>query len=191
MNQSASELPRGLRQAALLAAVSLLPALTAQTVNLQDGLEAYWTFDEGVGDTAGDASGHGRSAMVYETPTFADQSITWLTGGIGRFGDAIDFDGNYFLAVADYFGIGGTEPRTISLWVNTVWTPNGNSAMVAWGPNVAQQRWHFKLEASNGAIRTENQGGNNYGSVAVNDGFWHHVVCVFPEGGSVIGDVRH
>ncbi|MCP5515991.1 MAG: hypothetical protein H7A45_01890 [Verrucomicrobiales bacterium] len=192
MNEPRSNCSRTLAGAVRLAlAIGLLPVLGAQNVNLEEGLEAYWTFDEGAGDTVGDVSGHGRGAMMYETPAFADDSILWLTGGLGRFGDAIDFDGNYFLAVADYLGVGGTEPRTISLWVNTVWAPTGASAMVAWGPNVAEQRWHFKLETTNGAIRTENQGGNNYGSVPVNDGFWHHVVCVFPEGGAVIGDVRH
>jgi hypothetical protein len=78
------------------------------------------------------------------------------------------------------------------MWVRTDWAvDSGANATMGWGPNVNQQRWHFKFEAGSGALRTENQGGNNIAGIAVNDGQWHHVASVFPEGGSVIGDVDH
>lgn len=132
-----------------------------------------------------------RGAGIYDHPNFADSLIQWTEG---RFGGAVYFDNTYFLATEDFWGIGGANPRTISLWVKTATIPGGGNVMVAWGPNVAQQRWHFKLENSAdalGALRTENQGGNNFASIPVNDDTWHHIVSVFPEGGTVIGDVRH
>lgn len=174
----------------MLAAVSLL-TVRAADIDLNAGLEAYWTFDEGTGATAGDVSGNGRGTTIWEDPIFAQSQVLWTPG---RFGTAIDFDGTYFLAAGDYYGIGGTGARTISAWVKTDWVPNNQGVMVAWGPNANTERWHFKLAGdagSVGALRTENQGGNNFAVVPVNDGQWHHVVCVFPEGGAVVGDVDH
>jgi len=178
----------GLAAGLALALTAAGPVALAQGVNLNQGLVLYLTFDEGTGDRAGDASGNLRPAGVHAAPQFADKQVLWTDG---RFGKAVDFDGTYFLSVPDYFGIGGKAPRSISLWVNTFTAPSTTTVLVGWGPNVAQQRWHFKFEGSNGAIRTENQGGNNYGSIPVADANWHHVVCVFPEGGAVIGDVNH
>lgn len=171
-----------------LAALLLLPTLSQGQVDLQSGLELYYTFDENIGDRVGDLSGNLRTARIYETPQFQDQEILWTTG---RFGGAVDINGAYFLSVPEYFGIGGKGARTISMWVNTLTPPSGTTALVAWGPNVTEQRWHFKFEASTSGIRTENQGGNIFGSIPVADGAWHHIVCVFPEGGETLAAVDH
>lgn len=173
----------------LAAAITGGSAAHAQTIDLNSGLEVYWTFDEGTGNSAGDSSGNARAAGIFDHAQFADSQVLWTEG---KFGGAIDFDGSYFLGAPNYFGIGGSASRTISLWIRTEYAPSGANVIVGWGPNVAQQRWHFKLEAvNNGALRTENQGGNNFAQVPVNDGQWHHIVSVLPEGGTTIGDVLH
>lgn len=120
----------------VLAAASLLSG-HAQ-IDLNAGLEADWTFDEGTGGTAGDLSGNGHNTAIWNDPVFAQSQILWTTG---RFGSAIDFDGSYFIAADDYYGVGGTGARTISAWVNTDWVPNNQGVMVAWGPNVNTERW--------------------------------------------------
>lgn len=172
------------------ACVFSLAAAHGQTIDLKSGLEVYWTFDDKTGEVARDISGKGRDASLYNVAAFQGKSILWAEG---KFGGAISFDGTYFLAVSNFFGISGATPRTVSAWIRTDWVvASGANAILGWGMNVAQQRWHFKLEnTANGVLRTENQGGNNWGAIPVNDGQWHHVVSVFPVGGQVIGDVNH
>ena len=183
--------PARFRSFVSMAALAFLGAVSPQVrsqVDLESGLQLYYTFDEGMGDGAGDLSGNLRGARIENAPPFANSQILWT---FGRFGGAVDFDGTYFLTSPEYFGIGGKGARTISMWVNTFVPPSSTTVLAGWGPNVAQQRWHFKFEASTQGIRTENQGGNNFGSIPVADGLWHHVVCVFPEGGETIGAVDH
>ena len=182
--------------AGMLAGAGLLglagPAKAQDTVDLDNGLELYWTFDEGQGDMAGDLTNQSRFGTLFDDPLFADKTIFWTEG---RFGGAVDFDLTYFLAANGFYGIGGTEPRTISIWINTSWPSNNQGVLVGFGPNATSQRWHFKIHSANeeglAPIRTENQGGNNFGAIPVNDGEWHNVICVFPEGGTTIGDVNH
>ncbi len=151
--------------------------------DLANGLQGYWTFDEGAGATASDSSGNDRNAETLSG------SIIWADG---KFGKAIDFDGATSVHTPNYFGVGGNTPRTISMWINTSWeVPDGATGLMGFGISANEQKWHFKIETSSKGLRTENQGGNNFGAVPVNDGQWHHVVSVFPEGGAVIGDVIH
>ncbi len=146
-------------------------------------MQGYWSFDEGEGAIAADSSGNGRTAETLSG------ALVWTDG---KFGQALDFDGASSLHTPGYYGVGGNTPRTISMWIKTDWeVPNGNTALVGYGVSANEQKWHFKIETSTKGLRTENQGGNNFGEVVVNDGQWHHVVSVFPEGGEVIGDVIH
>ncbi|MDA1274389.1 MAG: hypothetical protein O2960_10100 [Verrucomicrobia bacterium] len=160
-------------------------ALNAQ--NLRDGLEVYWSFDEGAANTANDSSGHDRKAVPAEK-LFPGAVIDWSGG---RFGGSVKFDRSYMLhSPFEYYGIGGSEPRTVSFWIKTSWNAANSSslgALVGWGVNATQQRIHVKLNGSTDAngkvlqhIRTENQGGNNFGnSILLNDGVWHHIISVF------------
>ena len=165
----------------LLTAVSSDPPVTGGS--LADGLQGYWSFDEGVGVSVTDISGNDRHAEGLSG------QLGWVEG---KFGQAGDFDGASSVHTPNYYGVGGNTPRTISLWIRTDWgVPDGNTALVGYGVSANEQKWHFKIETSSKGLRTENGGGNNFGAEAVNDGIWHHVVSVFPEGGTVIGDVIH
>ena len=186
---------------------ALMASPTARSQNLRDGLEVYWSFDEGSGNVANDASGNDREAVPEEN-IFPGAMIDWSGG---KFGGSVKFDSSYMLASPhEYYGIGDANPRTISMWVKTDWQAANSSsvgAIMGWGVNGARQRWHFKFNGGTDAdgnvqqfLRTENQGGNNFGNtIPVNDGEWHHFISVFDpdvdsnEDGifAAVGDVDH
>lgn len=185
----------------------LIASSSTQAQSLREGLEVYWNFDEGTGNMANDASGNDREA-VPEANIFPGAVIDWSGG---KFGGSVKFDMNYMLhSPFEYYGIGDAGARTISMWVKTQWQASNSSAVGAimgWGVHAGRQRWHFKFNGGTDAegnvqqfLRTENQGGNNFGnSISVNDGQWHHFISVFdPEIDAnddgimaAIGDVDH
>jgi hypothetical protein len=70
-------------------------------------LLAWWTFDEGEGGTAHDASGNGNDAQLL--------GATW-TGG--RIGGALSFDGNDRVVDGDAEAyLNGLEAVTVAMWV--------------------------------------------------------------------------
>ena len=81
----------------------------------------------------------------------------------------------------------------MAFWVKTddKVSAGGNTVLVGFGLNGSGRRWHVKFEASTQGIRTENQGGNNWGETEITDNVWHHVASVLPEGGTTIGEVIH
>jgi len=76
--------------------------------DVESRLLAWWTFDEGAGETALDASGHGRDARIA--------GAEWNANG--RVDGALAFDGGD--TVADEDGeayVNGLEGFTIALWI--------------------------------------------------------------------------
>ncbi len=78
------------------------------------GAVAIWLFDEGKGDKVTDASGNGNDGKLVHDPKW----------GEGKFGDALEFDGD-----ADYVEINvpvvvETEDFTLGCWVNPGKTQN-------------------------------------------------------------------
>ena len=76
-----------------------------------------------------------------------------------------------YVEITGYKGILGASAITIAAWVNT--SSDATGAIVGWGPNVAGQRFGFRINA--GRLRTEHAGGNVQGDTVMNDGTWHHV----------------
>ncbi len=153
----------------------------------EGGLEGYWAFDEGTGTAAEDSTSVGRPAMVR------NGAPTWTEG---RTGGALSFDGDDDLTVTGWKGISGANPRSISYWMKTDWGVDVPSGTVGWGTSTTGLKWHTRLNenANNGpvgAIRTEIQGSFHIGTKVINDGEWHHVVSVFPEGGQFMQDLVH
>jgi len=74
-----------------------------------DDLMAYWSFNEGIGYTAGNSAGDGNQ-LVLDGPDWCD----------GRIGYGLKFNGDYDYAVAKYtnsFNLYNTS-FTISFWMN-------------------------------------------------------------------------
>jgi hypothetical protein len=91
-------------------ALSLVLALGAGTAraDLQDGLIAYWNFDECEGATAHDASGHGNDGGIDSgawTPGMCDCALELAASGSGVYGISSSWDD----------AVGGT--LTIAAWV--------------------------------------------------------------------------
>lgn len=97
--------------------------------------------------------------------------------------NALDLDGVNDFVQTTFSGITGTNPRTVEAWINT--TANCNPSVggvqqiiTDWGQFVNGQRFTFNILWAN-AIRIEVGGNGLSGTIAVNDGLWHHVAVVY------------
>ena len=99
--------------------------------------------------------------------------------------NALDFDGTNDFVQTTYSGISGTSARTIEAWIKT--TANslptgsggtGQKVIVDYGSFTTGGRFTLNLLWSN-SIRLEVGGNGISGTLAVNDGNWHHVAAVF------------
>lgn len=167
----------------------LLPALLLVTA--RGDLVGHWKFDEGSGTTYADSSPNENDAMAVGSNLWStDTAPTGIPNPA-----AIQFDGQAAYVSSPYPGIEGNAPRTVAFWIKT--TTNGAHGIVAWGNSTVNgAKWHIRINdnANNGpagAIRTESQGDFTIGSTLVNDGAWHHIASVYPEGGGELGTVLH
>ncbi len=144
-------------------------------------LVALWTFDEGMGTTALDWSGHGNHGTLF--------GPGWTTPGL--LGDAsLNFKGSAYMAIQNlsYNSADNTEV-TVCTWIRTeIW----NQQYIAsfdrdqyWrlginlnGVGPGQVGWH---------VMTSTGGQTDLSSVTrVDDGLWHHVCGVFDNGRMII-----
>ncbi len=73
----------------------------------EEGLVAYWAFDEGTGKNAEDMTGNGHDGEFVGAPKWVD----------GKFGTALEFDGeNDYVAVADDAAFAIEENITLMAW---------------------------------------------------------------------------
>ena len=87
-----------------------------------DNLVAYWNFDEGKGDTAGDASGNGHDGVLMGDPQWTD----------GKFGGALEFDQEGDEVNVPYHeNLNQEEAFTISAWANVEEGSDGHRAVVS------------------------------------------------------------
>ncbi|WP_417353626.1 LamG-like jellyroll fold domain-containing protein [Flavobacterium alkalisoli] len=98
---------------------------------------------------------------------------------------AINFDGVDDFIQTTYGGVSGSGARTVEGWIRT--TKNslptnqggqGQSVIADWGTLGTSTRFTFCI-LNNNALRLEVQGSAVNGTVAVNDGEWHHVAVVY------------
>ena len=133
-----------------------------------DDLEGWWPLD---GNTS-DMSGNSRDG------TIGGQN-QW-TGG--RFGQAFVLTGNDHIRINGYKGISGTSARTLSLWIKT--QAIGWRTLAYWGSNSRGQRWWVRLYNGNDFRVDMNGATRNTTQYKLNDGLWHNVVTILPEGGN-------
>ncbi|MEN8772675.1 MAG: LamG domain-containing protein [Akkermansiaceae bacterium] len=169
--------------------LSVVAFITA--VNANANLVGHWLFDEGEGTVYADSSANKNDAIIALSPIWSTDVPTT------RFENptSLDLDGASQFLNTPFPGIGGSAARTVSVWVKT--TTINNHGIVAWGNSISNgTKWHVRLNdnAANGpvgAVRTETQGDFTIGSTPINDGNWHHLASVYPEGGGELGTVIH
>jgi len=158
------------------------------TSPVEAALVARWRLDEGTGDVFAD-SVDGFDGFVPE-----GFSIEWTDDAPENLDWAVSFSGDNSGIETSYFGIGGNEPRTVAFWLKT--TATGPNGVVSWGATADTEKWHIRINdnAGNGvlgAIRTEPQGGQNVATTPINDGQWHFIASVFPDGATTITELLH
>lgn len=94
---------------------------------------------------------------------------------------ALNFDGDDDYVQTSYEGISGDAPRTVKAWIRTtaVSDPGYQKIITDWGTaTVDGGRFTLNMFQDN-ALRIEVQGYGLHGSIAINDGIWHHVAVTY------------
>ncbi len=133
-------------------------------------LVAYYQFENNLLDSSGNGNTADPCGVV---PMYA----------AGNSGQAIDFDGTYYLDVGGSAGVTGASSRTCSAWIKTATV----GEIVSWGVDVGTQKYIFRVQDDNGdegTIRIEVNGGYICGQTDVRDGQWHHVTAVLDSDGT-------
>ena len=138
-------------------------------------LIAWWTFDEGVGTTAIDWSGHGNHATLVRAK--------WAFPGV--LGDAsLEPFGGYAAIENLTYDTTGLTGVTVSAWIRT--TSEDNQYIASFDRD---NYWRLEINGSGGGPGQvgwdvwTSSGQIDYGSVTrVDNGAWHHVCGVFDSG---------
>jgi len=134
------------------------------------GPVGWWTFDDGSGTVARDASGNGNDGTLYGDPQWAE----------GQLGGALQLDGD-----GDYVElpigsiISPLEEATLTLWVN--WSGLGGSwqRILDFGSGTTSYLFLCPSNGANGAMRTSITAGNDvwneFDSEEPLATGWHHI----------------
>ncbi len=136
-------------------------------------LVAWWTFGDGGGTNAADASGNGQTGQVALTNAVANASA-WLTNGVEGGGLAFDGTGSNWVEIAGGGSFNSiTTGLTVSAWVQM--PTNAALGMVV-------SNGSFQLEAGQGEVEfkafVSNQNVLVTGAIT-NDSLWHLITGTF------------
>ncbi|MDD4924653.1 MAG: LamG domain-containing protein [Dehalococcoidales bacterium] len=142
------------------------------------GLVGYWSFDEGSGSIAYDASGNGNDGILTNEPTWA----------AGKIAGALELDGtNDYAVVSDNDALDPySGSLTISTWVylNNISSPNRQI--------VSKEIWvsnthGYLMQISSGNVSIKIGDGTNAVTLTsdtdLNTNTWYHLVAVFDRSG--------
>ena len=99
--------------------LSLLVGYPFASGDIDDGIVAHWSFDEGEGTTAYDSSGNGNDGTLQNGPQWVD----------GIRGSALQFDGENDYVYTNYLQ-NGVSMYTISAWINITSSSTGNNVII-------------------------------------------------------------
>jgi regulation of enolase protein 1 (concanavalin A-like superfamily) len=132
-------------------------------------LIGWWTFDEGVGRTALDWSGHDNHGAIQDNPV-------WTVGYDG-YGGALDFDG-----IGDYVNCGNaaifdiTEQITVTVWIKVEKFEQEWQGIVTKGDTA----WRIVRDNKTNQVQFAcDDAAALSGTINVNDGQWHHIAGVY------------
>jgi hypothetical protein len=138
------------------------------TLDTDPNLVGWWKFDETIGNTAADSSGHKRDGTLQGDLSFDKNSAP------GKVGKALRFEAkDATIEVKDYKGVGGTRTRTVAAWIKTA---SSKGEIVSWGKEDFGQMFTFGY--IRGRIGVTPDGGYLYMKAETQDDKWHHVAVV-------------
>lgn len=144
----------------------------------QGELVAYWTMDDGKGDSVLDHSGNEHHGKLRN-------GALWLPEK-GRSGGAIESDGKGFIEIVNWKGIPGSNSRSVSAWIKT----SSLATIISWGEKrTLGKSWTMgvsdNVNKATGVLRVNiGMQVNVDGSTCVANNMWHHVVAVIEDDGS-------
>jgi len=147
----------------------------------EPGLLVHLALDEAAGSTAVLNAG--------TTGATNDGTVEGATFVTGKFGNALDFDGDDRV-LCGATPVTGGAPRTTSAWIRTTaGTTEGNGiTLFTFGDNDAGGKWDVDLDDGKLEIGIGN-GRSIGGPTTANDGTWHLVTAVLPTEDGTIDDV--
>ena len=152
--------------------------------DIDSGIVSYYNFESlsGTnGEIIADQSGNGHKGICKQD-LFNMKSPTIVSGPDGL-GDALSFDGNFYIEIANHPDFDITQSITIALWVKV------NELSNEWQTMFCRGDWSWRVarnSSGNSACFHLSGFGSIYGSsggININDGRWHHVVGVWPGSG--------
>ena len=147
---------RALTYLVFVCVLSVAPVVSADLVG-------WWTFDEGSGTVAADSSGKNNPATFQGDPGWA----------AGKFGGALNLDGNDWLALGDPPALQFGGAITVMCWINPS-TVSGRRAL-------AGRDGAYVLKGSDAYLRFTTPGVHDHTATVANlrAGTWQHVAATF------------
>lgn len=153
----------------------VIDASTFDASAVDQGLIAYWKFDEGSGTTAADSTG-GNNTGTLQT------GASW---GTGKLGHAVVLDGTSGYVQATNLVESNETAYSLAMWFNTtntaqqvlfsnrgVTVTSGKSLTLEMSQNGASGQLQWLLDLDGWAIGVQS-------TSSYNDGAWHHVVATW------------
>lgn len=139
------------------------------------GLSLYWKLDDPSGSlTIADELG-ANDGTVYDTVTFAQPKLADVTSAV--------FGAGMAGGKTELFGIQGNLVMSVVCWIKTTAVAPINA--IAWSDTVsADGRWFLLFTTNTGVVQfsffgDDATGHNVVGTVPVNDGLKHSVICTY------------
>jgi hypothetical protein len=161
--------------------------LGASTAHASPAVLADWTFDEGSGQVATDASGHGNDGQLGASTGSDTADPAWIDGHSGA--HALGFDGSQYVSIPDS---GALEPAHVAVhaWVRNDGSPGRFRYVLSKGSVGCDRSAYGLYSGWGGGIAFYVSSSTVYfispeaPTATVWDGHWHHVIGSY-DGGSV------
>jgi hypothetical protein len=166
------------REATIAAVLGLLTCCAAPASAAPTPL-AEWRLDEGAGQIAGDATGHGNTGQLGSTAGADAADPTWIAGHAG--GAALDFNGATYVTVPD---TGVLEPQRLAVdaWVRRAGSPGRWRYVLSKGSLACDRGAYGLYSGWSGGMAFYVASASEYtispevSASIVWDGGWHHVI---------------
>jgi Concanavalin A-like lectin/glucanases superfamily len=166
------------KEAAYIAMLGVL-WFGASAARAAPAVVADWHFDEGVGQAAADASGHGNDGWLGHVVTSDAADPAWIAGHHG--GSALAFGGADYVSLPDRATL---EPREVAVdaWVRRAGSPGAFRYILSEGSLGCERSAYGLYSRWSGGMAFYVSNSSSYfvspeaSAATVWDGNWHHVI---------------